>query len=455
MPEEVVSVVEHRIEKVMKRDGTIVDFDQEKITIAIYKAAASVGGHDRALSEKLSDEAVDMLSQAYEPPDIPTVEEVQDMVEKVLIENGHAKTAKAYILYRESRRRERERKGATRRHQRPLPFQLMYEQFLWNIDHGCETTEKLNARVRDGSYAELVKDADARYTQSIARAAEAVARFKDQIRIIIVAGPSSSGKTTTTAKLAARLRELGIDTEPLNLDHYFFNLELHPKDEYGDYDFETPEALDLQLINEHLADLVDGKTVNMPQYDFKTGKRSEETQQMKFDPGKVILIDTLHGLHPPLTASVDDDLKFKVYIETISMLRDSERDFVRWTDVRLLRRMVRDHSQRAYDPMQTIGHWHYVRRSELKHIIPFIRDADYILNGALPYELPVLKKYEFEYFPRVIDDWKDDRKRRDAYIRAERIYKLLSEIEQFEDESVIPNDSLLREFIGGSVYKLH
>ena len=156
-----------------------------------------------------------------------------------------------------------------------------------------------------------------------------------------------------------------------------------------------------------------------------------------------------------LTASVDDELKFKVYIETISMLRDDEKNFVRWTDVRLLRRMVRDHSQRAYDPMQTIGHWHYVRRSELKHIIPFIRDADYILNGALPYELPVLKKYEFEYFLKVIDQWKDESKRRDAYIRAERIYKLLSRIEQFEDESVIPEDSLLREFIGGSVYKLH
>jgi uridine kinase len=448
-------VVEHRIEKVMKRDGRVVDFDQEKVTIAIYKSAASVGGHNRELSDKLSDEVVEALNQCFEPPDVPTVEEVQDMVEKVLIENGHAKTAKAYILYRDSRKRERERKGAKRGRQRPLPYQLMYEQFLWNIDHECETVENLNRRVKDGSLPELIENADERYTESIAMAAESIARFKDQIRIIIVAGPSSSGKTTTTAKLAARLKELDVDTEPLNLDHYFFNLDLHPKDEYGDYDFETPEALDLPLINEHLAGLVEGKTVEMPQYDFKTGKRSEKTQRMKFDPGKIILIDTLHGLHPPLTASVDDELKFKVYIETISMLRDNEKNFVRWTDVRLLRRMVRDHSQRAYDPMQTIGHWHYVRRSELKHIIPFIRDADYILNGALPYELPVLKKYEFEYFLKVIDQWKTERKRIDAYIRAERIYKLLSEIEQFDDDSVIPNDSLLREFIGGSVYKLH
>ena len=448
-------MVQNKIEKVMKRDGSIVDFDREKVIIAIYKAAASVGGHNRELSEKLADEVVDVLNQCFEPPDIPTVEELQDIVEKVLIENGHAKTAKAYILYRDYRRRERERKGAKRGRQRPLPYQLMYEQFLWNIDHDCETVGKLNKRVNDGSFGDLVKDSDASYSESISMAAEAISRFKAAIRIIIVAGPSSSGKTTTTAKLAKRLRELGVDTIPLNLDHYFFNLELHPKDEHGDYDFETPEALDLPLINEHLAELVEGRTVDMPQYDFKTGRRSKETQPMRIDPGKVILIDTLHGLHPPLTASVDDELKFKVYIETISMLRDDEKNFVRWTDVRLLRRMVRDHSQRAYDPMQTIGHWHYVRRSELKHIIPFIRDADYVLNGALPYELPVLKKYEFEYFPKVIEEWKGERKRRDAYIRAERIYRLLSQVDEFDDESVIPNDSLLREFIGGSVYKLH
>jgi uridine kinase len=448
-------VVKHKIKKVMKRDGSVAGFDQEKITLAIYKAAASVGGHDRELSERLSDEVVKVLNECFEPPDVPTVEEVQDIVEKVLIENGHAKTAKAYILYREFRRRERERKGTKRGRERPLPYRIMYEQFLWNIDHGCETVEKLNATVREGSFAALVRDADARYGESISGAAETIAEIRDSIRIIIVAGPSSSGKTTTTAKLAAKLRELGVDTVPLNLDHYFFDLELHPKDEHGDYDFETPEALDLPLINEHLEALVGGRTVQMPQYDFKSGKRSNQTKPMRVDPGKIILIDTLHGLHPPLTRSVDNELKFKVYIETISMQRDNEKRFVRWTDIRLLRRMVRDHSQRAYDPMRTIGHWHYVRRSELKHIIPFIRDADFILNGALPYELPVLKKYEYEYFPVVIEKWRKKPKRSDAYIRAERIYRLLSEIEQFDDESVIPGDSLLREFIGGSVYKLH
>jgi uridine kinase len=128
---------------------------------------------------------------------------------------------------------------------------------------------------------------------------------------------------------------------------------------------------------------------------------------------------------------------------------------MRWTDLRLLRRMVRDHAHRGYDPMQTIGHWHYVRRSEIKHIIPFIRNADYVLNGALPYELPFHRKHSLKYFPGFIETWADDPKRRDAYIRAERINGLLGQVEAYGDESVVPGDSLLREFIGGSVYKLH
>jgi len=447
-------VTDNRITHIVKRDGTIVEFDQNRITNAIYKAAASVGGHNRALSERLSDEVVRILNQCFEPPDMPTVEEIQDIVEKVLIENGHAKTAKAYIVYREYRRRERERKARKRGQESPLPFRLMYENLLWNLDHGCETIDKLNRRVEDGTFAELVSEADQAYNESLNRAAEAIASEKG-IRLIIVAGPSSSGKTTTTAKLAERLKQLGMETVLLNLDHYFFDLELHPKDEFGDYDFETPEALDINLINEHLGQLVEGKTVMIPRYDFKTGKRVLNATEVRVRPDQVILIDTLHGLYEPLTASVDEAVKFRLYIETVLIMRDKNRNFIRWTDIRLLRRMVRDHAQRGYNPMQTLTHWHYVRRSELKHIIPNIRNADYILNGALPYELPFHKKYSFEYFPKFIKELEGDPKRRDAYIRAERIYNLLSQVKVYEDESIVPPDSLLREFIGGSIYKLH
>jgi uridine kinase len=335
-----------------------------------------------------------------------------------------------------------------------LPYRLMYENLLWNLEHGCETVDKLNARIADGSFPQLIKDSDRAYTDGVFRAADAFSSQKG-VKLIIVAGPSSSGKTTTTAKLAMRLKELGIETVLLNLDHYFFDLEQHPKDEYGDYDFETPEALDIPLINKHLKALVEGETVKIPYYDFKTGTRKLDATDVSIGKNQVILIDTLHGLYEPLTQSVDDELKYKVYIETVYIFKDGNGDLLRWTDIRLLRRMVRDHGQRGYDPRQTIGHWHYVRRSELKHIIPFIKDADYVLNGALPYELPFHKKYSYRYFPQFIEEWAGDPKRRDAYIRADRIHRLLSQVESCEDESIVPGDSLLREFIGGSIYRLH
>lgn len=446
--------IDNRITHIVKRDGSIVPFDQERITNAIYKAAASVGGHNRALSEQLSDQVVLRLNQCFQPPDMPTVEEIQDMVEKVLIENGHAKTARAYIVYREYRRKEREKKLLRREHFSPLPYRLMYENLLWNIDHDCETIEKLNEHIKRGTFVDLVREAEEAYNESLRRAAEIISS-DERIRLIIVAGPSSSGKTTTTAKLALLLKEFGVETIPLNLDHYFFDLELHPRDEFGDYDFETPEALDINLINQHLGELVKGKKIKIPHYDFKTGKRTLDVAEVSIKPNQVILIDSLHGLYEPMTSSVDEESKFKVYIETVLIMRDSKQNFIRWTDIRLLRRMVRDHSTRRYDPLQTLTHWHYVRRSELKHIIPFVRNADYVLNGALPYELPYHKKYSFKNFERFVEKLKDDPKRNDAWIRAERIHTLLQQVALYEDETIIAPDSLLREFIGGSIYKLH
>jgi uridine kinase len=331
----------------------------------------------------------------------------------------------------------------------------MYEALLWNLEHECETITKLNKLINDGKIPDLVRSYEQNYNRHIQNIAKEIAEDKEEVKLIIVAGPSSSGKTTTTAKLSHQLNEAGMDTVALNLDHYFFDLEDHPKDEFGDYDFETPEALDIQLINQHLADLINGKTIKMPYYDFETGKRHLAVQEKAILPNQVIIIDTLHGLYQQMTESVHDDNKVKVYIETISQMKDNNNRFVRWTDIRLLRRMVRDSASRGYDMRQTIGHWHYVRRSELKHIIPFQGDTDFIVNGAIPFELPYLKKFTFKELPNFIKEWQDNPKRRDAFIRAERIHKLLSQVDDFYDEKIIPWDSLLREFIGGSVLKLH
>ena len=442
-----------QLSTIVKRNGAVVPFDREKITVAIYKAAASVGGHDRELTERLSGRVVAALEAAYGNGDPPTVEEIQDVVERVLIKSGHARTAKAYILYRNERARMRVRRRSER--VELIPYRAMWQALDWAVDHGCHTVELLNRTIREGRLPALIEAADARYESIVDGAAATILERREKLRFIIVAGPSSSGKTTTTHKLMERLEAAGTHVIPLSLDNYFFDLELHPRDEFGDYDFETPEALDLQLVNRHLAELDAGRGIDIPVYDFRSGKRTAETTRFEVDPDSLILLDTLHGLYGGLTASVPDEHKLRIYIETIAQLKGADGRYTRWTDVRLLRRMIRDSKFRAYSPERTILHWHYVRRSELKHIIPNQGLADYQVNSALPYELPFLKLHLFEHLAPFLARWKDDEKRLDGYIRARRIHELLASLEDVADDSPVPPTSLLREFLGGSAYDVH
>ena len=435
---------------IIKRTGQVVPFDQTKITNAIYKAAAAVGGHDRALSERLSAAVVTLLERNG---DTPSVEEIQDLVEKVLIENGHARTAKAYILYRQERARLRQLRRDRRGRGSEVPWQTMWRTLVWNLDHQCHSVAALNAHLRAGTFPDLVQDAEAAYEVQLLATAALVIEARERVRLVIVAGPSSSGKTTATAKLTETLGAAGVRVVPMNLDNYFFDLKLHPRDAEGDYDFETPEALDLQRVNRALQDLLHGREVQMPIYDFKLGRRIEATRTLRLGRDEILLLDTLHGLYDPLTASVDDAAKFRLYIETVMQLRDGAGRWARWTDLRLLRRMLRDASHRGYDPSQTIAHWHYVRRGELKHIIPHLEKADAVINGALPYELPIFKKHLEAQFPRFLDMWKDDARRADAVARARRIASLLGELEP-ADDACVPPKSVLREFIGGSAYEV-
>lgn len=442
-----------RITQVVKRTGAIVPFNKDRITNAIYRAAVAVGGRDRAIAEKLADQVVAMLEQTVPPGHIPTVEEIQDVVEKVLIENGHAKTAKAYILYRDERARQRaERAKRSIVSDDYIPWRKIWEVLNWAVEHDLYTVERLNARIARGEFAEVVRESERAYHEDITTASEIIRERRDQIRIVIIAGPSSSGKTTTTIKLGHLLRKMGISLSPLTVDNYFFDLGVHPKDEFGDYDFETPHALDLALINEHLQRLLAGEEVLIPRYDFKTGRRFDHQTPMRVGPRDVILIDSLHGLYADMTCGIDEELKFKVYIEPLLQMKDSSGEYVRWTDLRLMRRMVRDAAYRAYDPQRTLEHWHYVRSSELRYIIPYIHTTDYIVNTALPYELPVMRARLFDHFARWAEQYRGDPLRQDACARAERVYALLKTVVPVEDTSAIPPDSLLREFIGGSCY---
>ncbi|MFW6136376.1 MAG: ATP cone domain-containing protein, partial [Chloroflexota bacterium] len=367
-----------KITHVVKRTGAVVPFKKRRITNAIYQAAVAVGGRDRERAEELADQVVEVLEDQTAPDHTPTVEEIQDVVEKVLIENGHAKTAKAYILYREDRaRRRRER---ARRHEQPsenIPWAKIWEGLDWAVEHKLHTVDQLNERIAAGEVPQIVRESDRFYKEDITTAAEMVKDWRERVRMVLITGPSSSGKTTTTTKLSHLLKRAGISLVPLAVDNYFFDLELHPKDEFGDYDFETPQALDLDLINEHLTRLLDGEEVLIPFYDFQTGKRHDAQTAMQVGPDEMILIDSLHGLYPDMTEGIDDEVKFKLYVEPLLQMKGPEGRYVRWTDLRLMRRMVRDANFRAYDPERTLGHWHYVRKSEMRNIIPYANTADH------------------------------------------------------------------------------
>jgi len=438
---------------IVKRTGEVAPFDREKIRVAIYKATAAVGHHDAVLAERACSEVVSALSQAYSGDESATVEDIQDLVERVLIQSGNADVAKAYILYRHERAKMRS--GRRTRSSGKIPYKAMWLALDWAVEHGCQTVETLNDTIREGRLEELVGASETRYETEIEQATRSILDRRDELKFIIVAGPSSSGKTTTTHKLTERLAAAGVEAVPLALDNYFFDLELHPGDEFGDRDFETPEALDLVLINHHLAEIDAGRAIDMPVYAFKIGRRVDRTVPFEAPKGGLVVLDTLHGLFDGLTASVPHEHKFRLYIETISQLKDSESRYARWTDLRMLRRMSRDSLFRAFDPERTILHWHYVRRGELKHIIAHQASADFHLNGALPYELPFLKRHLFNHLEAFLDKWRGDEKRLDGYIRARRVHSLLSSIADAEDQSIVPATSLLREFIGGSVYDLH
>ncbi|MHB8807221.1 MAG: uridine kinase family protein [Anaerolineaceae bacterium] len=445
-----------KIEFVIKRNGTIVPFTPQRISNAIYRAAVAVGGRDKETSEKLTLQVIEYLEQNFSSTRYPTVEDVQDAVEKTLIENGHSKVAKAYILYRDERARMRSgRKEQTIQPSQNIPWAKIWQVLDWASSRDLHTLERYNQRIRNGDIHDIIRDSEIFYEEDIKIAARMILERRDLVKIALITGPSSSGKTTTTIKLGNILQQNNIKLVTLNVDHYFFDLEDHPKDEFGDYDYETPQALDLDLISSHLVDLIDGKEVRIPYYDFKTGKRQLNHTPMKLNENEVILIDSLHGLYPALTQGVEENRKFKLFLEPLLQMKDDDGKYIRWTDIRLMRRMLRDAAFRALDPESTLTHWHYVRTSELRTIIPNINCADTIINSAMPYELSIYQPKLLRFFEKWPAKFKGDPLREDAYERSLRILSLLQKVEPLEDDSIVPSDSLIREFIGGSTLDYH
>ncbi len=440
------------ITRIVKRNGNIVAYNRERITNAILKAILSTGPADRALAESMTEKVEAALTQAYTGDMIPSVEDIQDIVERVLLDHDQTKIAQNYIAYRRQRAILRATRAYSFEITDNIPYKKIYEVLVWNMAHRCESVESLNHIIDTGLLPGLIGAAEQRYINEVDLAAKAIVARAAELRLIIIAGPSSSGKTTTTIKVGEALQSVGHRLKALNIDNYFFDLEKHPRDEFGDYDYEAPQSLDLDLINQHLGQLLAGQTVKTPFYNFKTGKRTLDVQEMTLARNEVLLLDSLHGLYDDMTRAVPATSKYRLYVETLGQLRAADGTFMRWADNRLLRRMIRDKNHRNLQPMETLTHWHYVRRSELKHIIPFIGHADFVLNTALPYELPILKAQLWNYIPDAIERFRNDPNRQDAYVRAMRVHDLLAPIREVKNHACVPADSLLREFIGGSCY---
>lgn len=306
---------------------------------------------------------------------------------------------------------------------------------------GIQDVGALNEAIRAGRTNEIILVAEARHEERVARIATQIAEQRKRIGLVLIAGPSSSGKTTFSKRLAVQLLANGIRPIAIELDNYFVDRELTPRDAEGNYNFEVLEALDLALFNEHLLRLMAGEEVRLPKFNFHTGKR-EPGAVIQLGPEEVLLVEGIHGLNPQLVPSIPSERIFRVYISALTQLNIDRFNRVPTTDTRLIRRIVRDARTRGYTAADTIGRWESVHRGERNFIFPYQENADVMFNSALVYELSALKPLA-EPLLRQIEPGKP------GYIEAKR---LLTFLQWFEPMSLdlIPGNSILREFVGGS-----
>jgi len=312
----------------------------------------------------------------------------------------------------------------------------------WLAKLGIENVGALNNAIQSGRSDQIVLVSEAFHENNLARIANQIVNQLDRSRIILIAGPSSAGKTTTSRRLTVQLLALGVSPFPLELDNYFLDRDLTPMGEDGKPDFETIEALDLPLIAEQLSRLIRGKEVQLPRYNFKTGLR-EEGELIRLKNGQPIILEGIHGMDPRLLPEGLSGEAFRIYVSALTQLNLDRHNRVSTTDTRLIRRIVRDARERGYTAAQTIGRWESVRRGEKRHIFPFQENANVMFNSALAYELAALKPFAEPLLRQVPYGTPE-------YIEAKR---LLAFLEWFLplDIDLVPETSIVREFLGGSI----
>ena len=309
-----------------------------------------------------------------------------------------------------------------------------------------KTIYHINNRIEKDGGKDLILTSEALLEKKIAEIADKVAKKKG-LKMVLIAGPSSSGKTTFAKRLGIQLKVNGLKPVTIGTDNYFVERKDTPLDENGDYDFETIDALDLELFNDHLTRLINGETVEIPTFDFKEGtKRYDGKHFLSLADDEILVIEGIHCLNDKLTASIPKENKFKIYISDLTVLNIDYYNRISTTDTRLIRRIVRDYNYRSYSALNTISRWPSVNKGENKNIFPYQEEADAMFNSSLVYELAVLSKYAIPLLKQIGKDKKE-------YSEAKRLIAFLEYFKEIEDESPIPNNSILREFIGGSVFE--
>jgi len=312
----------------------------------------------------------------------------------------------------------------------------------WLETLGIQSVGALNDAIKDGRINEVILVSEALHAQQISRLANEIRKKKDHIKVILIAGPSSSGKTTFSKRLTIQLLTEGISPFALEMDNYFVNREDTPRDEYGNLDFEHIDALNRVLLNQHIQDLTAGKEVRLRRYDFHVGL-NKPGETVKLNPGQIIILEGIHGLNPKLLEGFPPEQTYRIYVSCLTQLNLDRHNRISTTDTRELRRILRDARDRGYSAQQTISNWEMVRRGEKRHIFPYQDNADVMFNSALAYELTALKPLVEPLLRQVPCGTRE-------YIEAKRLFKFLQWFLP-TDQRFIPDNSILREFIGNSI----
>lgn len=323
-------------------------------------------------------------------------------------------------------------------------FEIFQEYKSWGEILGVESIGSINQAVMDGKAGELIKVAEALHEKKVSQIADRINSKRKKVRLILISGPSSSGKTTFSKRLAIQLKVLGIETVQISLDNYFVDRESTPKDENGEYNFEALEALDVKLFNENLVDLIDGKEVELPKFSFEEGKRFYNGEKLKIKENQLIVVEGIHGLNPKLTEMITPETKYKVYVSALTQMGIDRHNRIPTSDNRLLRRMVRDYKYRGYSALDTLKRWPSVGAGEKKYIFPFQEEADVMFNSALLFELGVIKNYAVPLLEEIQEI-------EESFSEATRLLKFLSYFKSI-DPKEIPPTSILREFLEGSSF---